>query len=61
MYNDISFTVHALVLVIILVMYWLFCRRLAQASSVDDQGQDKDVTFAQSNDTEEVHIYIYST
>ena len=29
-------------------------RKLAQASSVDEQGKDKDVSFAQRNDQDEV-------
>lgn len=32
----------------------VYLRKLAQVSSVDDQGKDKDVSFAQRNEADEV-------
>lgn len=35
---------------------YLCCRKLAQGSSMDDEGRDKDVSFAHRKDQEEVRL-----
>ena len=39
-------------------MWHCFCRKLAHGSSVDDQGRDRDASFAVRGAEEEVHVHV---